>query len=277
MKKSTCFIIAAILLLSAPKGGAADSGKEIVPEKQISGKASGKTVIPAFKSADEIENMTGEQLIKEVYKDNKFDVSGFHMPDDFGAGLKDGESWHHLKINSASSATAAENEVKSFVSAQNPGKYAADYIGENAYYYQFRLEYARKLDAYSLISMRVIVYKENVMFCAFNDKTGYYSEIRDLSADSVLYLLDMDTFFNTINWDSARIIRREIKETDNEYIYTYYRASITDGDWDLDSRAVLEKIKYGINKVTGIKTYYDDNKVLKEVEIKGTAKKLIIQ
>ena len=248
MKKFTYLTVIAIALLSAQNGSAA-----------------------------EIENMSDEQLIKEVYKDNKFDVSDFYMPDDFGAGLLDGESWHRVRNNSVSSAADAEKEIKSFVSAQKTDKYTADYIGENDYYYEFRLKYARRPGTEDFISMRIIIYKENAVFCAFNDKTGYYSEIRALERVSVLRLLDLDTFFDIYNWGSARVILREFNETESEYLYTYYRVYITYGDWELNDRAVMEKIKYGINKTTGIKTYYDENKVLKTVEIKGTAKKLIIE
>ena len=233
-------------------------------------------VMSAFANAAEIESMTDEQLLEEVRKENKFNVAGFHMPDDFGVAIADGELWQHLLTDSVSSVADAENEIKSFVSAQKTDEHTFDFIGENAYYYEFRLKYTREREADNSISMRVVVYKESAMFCAFNDKTGYKSEIRALDAGSVLSLTDLDTFFNTINWDSARVVHREFKEADTEYVYTYYRVSITDGDWDLNARAVLEKIKYGIDRTTGVKTYYDDNKVLITVEIPGTAKKGIV-
>jgi len=39
----------------------------------------------------------------------------------------------------------------------------------------------------------------------------------------------------------------------------------------------LEKIKYGIDKTTGTKTYYDNNVVLKTAVIRGAVKKLIFR
>ena len=275
-KKITCLVLAAVILSSAQKGGGGDFDRETIPKKQVSAATTPKTVQPFFKNAADIESMTDEQLLSEVYKANRFDVADFHVPDDFGVGLQDGEIWHHAKINSVSSREAAEKEVNAFASAQNTGEYIADYIGENDYYHEFRLKYTR-LNTENLISMRIIVYKESAIFCAFNDKTGYYSEIRALNRDSVLYLLDIDTFFNITNWSSARVIHRDFKEKDNEYIYTYYTVSITEGDWELDNSAVLEKIKYGIDKTTGIKTHYDNNVVLKTAVIRGTAKKLILR
>jgi hypothetical protein len=274
MKKRACLALVVVILLSVHKGNSAAYAQEVIPGKKVFKMINPETAAPAFKSAAEIENMTDEQLIKEVNKGNRFDVADFRLPDDFGVSLQDNESWQHAKLNSVSSITDAEKEAKSFASAQNTGGYTADYIGENDYYYEYRLKYTGDHDTENLISTRIIVYKESAMFCAFNNKTGYYSEIRALDGDSVLYLLDLDVFFDVYNWDSARIIRREFNETASEYIYTYYRVSITSGDWELNDRAVLEKIKCGIDKTTGVKKCHDDSTVLKTVEIRGTAKKL---
>lgn len=217
--------------------------------------------------------MTDEQLIEEVYKTNKIDVPDFHIPDDFGVSLGDKESWQQSTTKSVSSITDAEKEIKEFASAQNPVESTIDFIGENDFYYEFRLAYTRERETGNLISMRILVYKESAMFCTFNDQTGYYFEIRALDRDSVLHLLDLKAFFDIINWDSARIIRREFEETDNEYIYIYYRVSITGGDWGLNDQAVIEKIKYVVDKATGVITCYNENSVFKTVEIENTAKK----
>jgi len=217
-----------------------------------------------------VENMTDEQLIEEVHKNGKFAVPGFNVPVDFGVGLQGKEFWHHSSTKSVSTIEDARNEIKELASLQNPVTHTIDYIGENEFYYEFRLTYAREGDQDN-IAMRSIVYKESARFCAFDNAIGYYSEIRALDGDSVLRLLDLDTFFQIINWESAKVIQRDFEETDSQYIYTYYRVLITFGDWGLNDSAVAEKIKYAVDKTTGAITGYGNSTVLKTVEITGTA------
>ena len=236
---------------------------------------------------DEIENITDEQLINLVYKEDKIAVADFYTPDDFGVALKEKEWWHEITLNPISTFADAEKEVTSFVFMQNPGSHTIDYIGENDFYYEFRVEYinrsweeylkyhGKSLEEYTYTS-RIIVYKESVKYCAFNSQTGYYFEIRDLDKDSVKNLLDLDAFLCNHQFHSANIIYRDFVETDNEYIYTYYRTFITGNDWNVNCKAVLEKMETSVNKKTGEyiglwKNGPEKFQILKEVSIPGTA------
>jgi hypothetical protein len=72
-----------------------------------------------------------------------------------------------------------------------------------------------------------------------------------LNREPVIGLLDLDVFFMHYSWSSAKVIYRELNETDDEYIYIYYTASITRGDWNLNDMAVLQKTELRVNKATG--------------------------
>ena len=270
------FILAVVMALLVNKGVNAQSDREIVPGKQVSGNVTAKTIRPAFTNERDVERMTDARLIREARGDNKFDVADFRTPDDFGVALENLEYWHQIRTNSVSSVADAEKEVKSVFLKQNADDYKTDFIGENDYYYQFRLRYTGEPDETHTMFLRIIVYKTSARFCSFNSKTGYYSEIRFLDRNSVLYLMDLEVFFDIYNWNSARVLYRKFEETDKEYTHTYYRISITDGDWDVNDKAVLERIKCGVDKSGGVKTCYEDSTVLKTAEISGTARKLKI-
>jgi hypothetical protein len=236
---------------------------------------------------DEIENITDEELINLAYKKDKIAVSDFYTPDDFGIALKDKEWWHEVTLNPISTFEGAEEEVISFVFMQNPGSHTIDYIGENNFYYEFRVEYINRsweeylknrgesLEEYTYTS-RIIVYKESAKYCTFNSQTGYYAEIRALDKDSVQNLLDLEAFMSNHQLYTANIIYRDFVETDNEYVYTYYRTYIAGGDYNVNCEAVLEKMETSINKKTGEykglwKSGPAKSQKLKEVEIPGTA------
>jgi hypothetical protein len=95
----------------------------------------------------EVENMTDEQLIRTLNNKDKFPIPGFCKPDDFGVELQDTERWHEIAFNSVSTIHEAEQEVELFALKQNPASYAIDYIGENDYYYEFKLMYTNKTNS----------------------------------------------------------------------------------------------------------------------------------
>lgn len=226
-----------------------------------------------YNSAAEVENMSDKQLLEEVYLENKFYISDFYKPDDFGVKLKENEWWHQLQLNSVDTVEEARNEVDSFALMQNPASYTIDYIGENEYYYQFSLTYSAVNVPVTYI-FRVIVYKESAKYCTFNSQDGYYYEIRALNKKAVLELCDLNTFFSVASLYSERVLYREISETEDEYIYTLYAAYIIGGDWGIDDTACLVKGGYKIDKISGEITRLE-SQTLKEVVIFGTAKDML--
>ncbi|MCL1866509.1 MAG: hypothetical protein FWF82_03790 [Oscillospiraceae bacterium] len=236
----------------------------------------------------DIENMSDERLIEEVYKQNKFAVAGFFTPDSLGVDLiekqyYDGktlktakEHYNGTGLTSATSQKEAEQIMYDFLDKQNGTGKSVEYLGENDYYYMFRAEYTHEWDFSSKVMyiMRRVVFKEDALYRTFNNQVGSYNEIRALDGKSVLDLLDTMTFFRFIQWTSARVIHREFEETDSEYLYTYYAVSITYGDWGINNTAVLEKSCIGVDKKTGKITYHINSEYIKEVEIEGTAPRI---
>jgi len=216
-----------------------------------------------------IENMSNEQLIDAARGVKKFDVPDFCEPNDFGVTLGDEERWHVTMLNSVSSVEEARNEVINHALMQNPSEYKADYIGENDYYYEFGLTYKRG-DG-SAFANRVIVFKTSAMFCSFNSRDGYYSELRALDEKSVSDLLDLKTFFSLNGIGSSRVIYRDFAETDREYEYTYYTAYIIYGDWGINDAATLTKTRIAVDKKTG-EFLGTASENIKQTVIEGTAR-----
>jgi hypothetical protein len=214
-------------------------------------------------STEEIENMTDEQLINEVYGNNKISVMDFYEPDDFGINLEEKEWWYVIWEYNALTVVDAEEVVLLFANKHSPRSYSIDYIGENDYFFTFRLKY-------SIHVVRFIVYKESAFSCTSTSDV----EIHVFDKCSVKNILDSVFFLWHANWASARIIYRDFYETDDEYIYTFYHTYIVSGDWGVNSTAVLGKKEIKVNKKTGkcINLFSSDYLTsFKRVEIPRTA------
>lgn len=194
---------------------------------------------------------TDERLIAHLYDGYEISETDWYMPDDFGIPLESGEMWHQTQLKSAATEAEAYNEVVSFGLMQNPASYTAVYIGENNYYYQYKLAYESAYSGYTY-TYRVIVYKDSVKSCSFNNKTGYTLKIRDLTAATVTDLLDLETFFYCDRWLSATAGSRELIETTGTFVYTWYLSYISYGDWGVSDTAYLEKRTFVVDKTTGL-------------------------
>lgn len=216
--------------------------------------------------------MTSWQLIREAQKKNKFPISNFYMPDTFGVKLEEGEIWHQVLIGSVSTVAEAESKVESFVNLQYSNLDSIVYIGENDYYYQFRLKQTSINFPDFMYTYRVIVYKANAVFCSFSSQSGYSFAIQKLDKKSVRNLMDLRIFDLHFSWHTSRVICRELVENKSDYLFTYYSTSITGGDWGLHDTAVLRKSKYKVNKNTGeiqeMTRFPSD--IMKEATIPGT-------
>jgi hypothetical protein len=222
-----------------------------------------------FLSENDVLNMSDKQLIEEAYGNIKFPIPDFYLPDDFGVAFEIGEVWTDTKLSSASSVEEARAAVESVALMQYSLSYSIDYIGENEYYYQFRLSYPSHNQTDLPYITRILVYKENAMYCTFNNRDGGAVEIRMLNPKSVTDLLDLSVFMSHYSWRSARAIHRELIETPNEYVYTYYTAFIVHGDWGMTDTACLSKTVVKVNKYNG-KIQRLESQYLKQISIPDT-------
>lgn len=233
-----------------------------------------------YKSAKEVESISDERLINHYLQKDEFVIPDYYEPDDFGVRPEQGETWHEISSNSVCTADAAKDEADAFALKQKPASHTVDYIGENKYYYEFRLRYILgKTTESAVYTVRVIVYKDSAKYCGFSSQTGYFAEIRALDRSSVLELLDLEVF---LHYGVRNTLYRELTETGGEYIYTLYRIGGGSGDWGVNDRVTLEKITLAVNKKTGAyKTIKSKDfnasqrQVLKDLEVPGTAKRLI--
>ncbi len=233
-----------------------------------------------YKSAKEVESISDGRLINHYLQKDESVIPDFYEPDDFGVKPEQGETWHEISSNSVCTADAAKNEVNDFAFKQKPASHTVDYIGENNYYYEFRLRYTLgKTPESAVYTVRVIVYKDSAKYCGFSSQTGYFAEICALNRSSVLELLDLEVF---LHYGAGNTVYRELTETGGEYIYTLYRIGGGSGDWNVNDRVTLEKITLAVNKKTGayktmksIGFNASQRQVLKDLEVPGTAKRLI--
>gem|GEM_PF-4951750 len=241
--------------------------------------------------AEEIENMSDEQLIAESKNQGKFADVEFNWFDDFGVPFiskdymahRDGktpavahEYFSSGGRKSAKSREEAEQKVVDLIKQQNYKYYTVEYLGENDYYYMFRSEYRRDCFFQSLFIWRHYIIKEDIAYFTFlqGNSRPFYSEIRKLDAETVFNFLDLRL---RPEWEQSRsnpsipvrTIHRNFTETEDSFLYTQYIVTI-------DSRnghkqpvsAVLQKVVTTVCKTTG--QYGSETFDLKAADIPGT-------
>ena len=226
-----------------------------------------------FSSAKEVESMSDERLLELFASDNYLNIPNFYVPDNFGVPFIDGEQWGgSISSSSAKSATQAVSQIEEFGFVKSSDSYDIEYIGENQYYYSFRITCSHidneTMEPFAHI-YRYFVYKESAKYITFNNQTGYYFEIRALDKKSVLDLLDFEAYL----WfrSGTSIIYRDFEETATEYIYTFYTINRIWGDWGMSDTAILGKSIRRVDKKTGkYLTHHGSTQTLKQVTIPGT-------
>jgi hypothetical protein len=220
---------------------------------------------PANRTTEQIENMTDEEFFIEVQKikhrESVFGVADFYMPDDFGVELIEGEYRWWIYNKSADSFEEAKELATSDI-----WKYTVssiDFIGENDYYYIFRVNRVYETDdkEYVMIN-RELVFKSSAIYIDYyildDFPVSYYKfpnrDIVNLNRQTVQDLLDISAFFaylpqqNPEHSQHMRIIHRVVEETEDEYIYTLYYVSYGIYGYGV---ANLRRREYAVDKTTG--------------------------
>ena len=169
-----------------------------------------------FDLPDETDSLTVETMSNELmlaiaqYEDTDFVFPEHYTIDDFGVPFLKNEVWR-IADNSVSSR---EEYLQEYASSDET---ETTYIGENDLYYSFRTKYKDKETKKTGV-IRVIVFKSSAIF---HTETTLISP-ESLNYETVLHLLDLETFRQG---SSYIVIHRELTETDDEFIYTYYTIS----------------------------------------------------
>lgn len=224
-----------------------------------------------FNSAEEVENMTDKQLLELATRIYRLDIPGFYAWEDLGVPFAENECWCGSLPTSASSVTEAINKIEEFFIANSAARHTIKYLGENKYYYLFRITSPGTNP--NTYSFRYLVYKDSVKCYSYNSDTGKDDvKFNALDKQSVLELLDLEVSLSYVLWYS-QVVYRDFEETDNEYIYTLYMIGGSGGDYGMIGSVTLEKTVIRIDKHTGryITSWgYQSTKKLKEVTIPGT-------
>ena len=260
-------------------------------------------------SEEEIENMSSEVMLAiALGKDTDFDFPEHYWYDDFGVPVKEykkgmkylsGEYEEYIAWWSAESREEAESLIlRDIYKWDNENCWTKDlsleYIGENDFYYSFRLKYTTEFsaeyievqresaksfgrdenfdDRTELHSLnRAFVFKSDVynsggfrsQTCNFEPKCicgeciegySYFPQESLDSYETILHVLDLQTFNLTLfdRSGDGRIVYRYLEETDDKFIYTYYRvAESSDFHGYKNGGAFMEKTRRIIHKSDG--------------------------
>ena len=207
-----------------------------------------------YNSAEEVESMTDEQLIKHISRKNE-GFYGLGVPDNLGVDFEPEEYWSLTFL----SASSAEEAREILIETRKSQTICLTYIGENDYYYSFQYKQSYMDNLYGEMQLssrteRFIVYKESVMFFIYNSQHDRGAIICALDKDSVLAIMDTRMFSSYNAMGGVSVIYREIEEFEDEYVYTYYWTDVNYGDWgwsDIYGFVTLNKNEVVISKVTG--------------------------
>jgi len=216
-------------------------------------------VLVADIAASEVERMTDEQLFAIARQESHFhDIPDFHMPELFGVPLEqwdeenyENERWLVATLDSATTREEAIEEIERFInSRENTDSYTIEFVGENKFYFTFRLQYTWTQRWYPFDSItrtqRVLILNDNI-------KNNYFRQryFRTLDKDTIATVLDIETYLFCIGHD--RVFHRQIEETRTQFIYTYYTVIGSGAVWDT---ITLARSQIRINKATGEFSYW---------------------
>ncbi|MDR2559061.1 MAG: hypothetical protein LBC86_05905 [Oscillospiraceae bacterium] len=207
---------------------------------------------------EEIENMTDEEFL-EMFLNDEFLIPDIYMPDDFGIRLLADESFTYSYGNQdmITSAESAEQHIREVWESSQVQITALDYIGENDYYYSFHS--IMTWDGGYTALHRHLIFKSNAVF-SHNSR-------------AVIGMLDKQSFTDVADimfsamWfglpEVNTVIYREVEETEDTYVYTYYLAEKRP---DVDF-VFLSKRQNTVCRLTGRFIGYEKIEQLKRVQI----------
>jgi len=119
-----------------------------------------------------------------------------------------------------------------------------DYIGENKYYYSFRKIFTFH-NANFTVKQRVNILKN------FDSWDGFFTE-NAFNTKTLTDIMDM-TIGQYHEFSSIKSIYRSVVETDDEFIYIYYRTH------QKSTHVLLERFRHVVDKSTGQWIDFNDN------------------
>ena len=148
------------------------------------------------------------------------------------------------------------------------------YCGDTDYYVEYSGRYTDCRSMYSndvLVTHNIprayrFVYMRTFAMCDYDN--GYrVMMLGELNKDYVQQQLDY--YMSGINYFT--MVYREMEETEESYIYTYYYVLLSHGDWGINDEAVLYMESITVDKETHILYENYSYEPVKSVEIFGTA------
>ncbi|MBQ3162822.1 MAG: hypothetical protein IJC04_11965 [Oscillospiraceae bacterium] len=239
-----------------------------------------------FNSAEEVENMSDEELlliyengysIDEFYSEGTYEkVSTFDVPLEersvtFTALVSTSDISSEINLKKALPSDEvneyAEFDIREFADEDDE----IMCVGENDYYIVYRQlsygEYTVENEDDNAVTEKLLNERRTAYFKTF---------IVDHESDSLLLLGKLNKKYVVQQMDlllmnnvNNRIIYREIEENKSSYIYSIYYFLYSGGDWGLDSSVSICKNIYTIDKKThSVEVTYED---IMETRIPGTA------
>lgn len=234
------------------------------------------TSIFGFDSAEEVENMSDEELLliyENGYSIDKFYSEGtYEKVSTFDVPLEERSITFTALVST--SDISSEINLKKALPSDEVNEYAefdirefADEddeimcVGENDYYIVYRQlsygEYTVENEGDNAVTEKLLNERRTAYFKTF---------IVDSESDSLLLLGKLNKKYVVQQMDlllmnnvNNRIIYREIEENKSSYIYSIYYFLYSVGDWGLDSSISVCKNIYTIDKKThSVEVTYED-------------------
>jgi hypothetical protein len=183
----------------------------------------GNELFPAPLTTQEIENLTDEEFL-DMFLNDKFIIPDIYMPDDFGVPLLENEwiSYAVFDDGDTEKITSREQIEQKFTDSDTMKYDTVKYMGENDYYFSFHV--VTRFYEEELFINRMLYMKDSAVARNFCENGYPSSAIRMLDKQSVTDILDIMEFRGYFNTPNYKIINREIEETEDMFIYTYYVA-----------------------------------------------------
>jgi hypothetical protein len=199
------------------------------------------TLPPPTPRARQLENMSGEEFL-DAFLNDKFPANNIYRVEDFGTPVANNEfmdyqSFYNL---SASSREQAQQMVVNHYNEHSAQVLEIEFIGENQYFYSFRVNLFWQLpQGHSVI--RAVILKNEIYYYT---PGGHF--FRKLDKETIKNMMDIRAFTGVRNFPGSDIvIYSTVYETEAEFIYTWYRATTE------FSNAILVKRTTVIDKPTG--------------------------
>lgn len=238
-------------------------------------------------SKEDVEGISDETLVSIAVSNLKSEqnIADYNSPENFGVYFTEDESWRRGFINCYEGKIDINNISINNDIYKDAIKYMSN-LADDLDIDDFEIMYCGETDEYIEYSFRYTEYKSlyvndvytthelprghRIVFLKDEYKCDYENRsvfviLGDLSTDRVKRMIDLVLFLRNANNDEE-LIYRDVEETTESFVYTYYSYSVIHGDYGINDSVILNKSAIILDKKTHEYSFLDAI-TIKEVEV----------